>query len=210
MEDTVGDKHQPEKGGPVRIALTGRISSGKSTALDMFARRGAAVLSTDAVVHELLEEDAVRRRVSSALGIEAASGGEGRKALADAVFNDESQLAKLQRTLFPLVASRVEGWFGDQARGGATVAVVEVPMLMEAGMEEMFDYLVLIKAPEKVRLERCVRAMGPREFQRRNARQMPDEEREPRCHAVYENAGSLEDLDSFVGSVMEMAGAGGS
>lgn len=206
MQDRPVEKRLSEAEGPVKIALTGRISSGKSAALSMFARRGAAVLSTDDVVHRLLEDDTVRRQVSDGLGLShVPAGSRGRKELADAVFNDEDRLEELQQVLFPLVGRRVGQWFQDQARAGAQVAVVEVPMLLEAGMEGMFDYVILIRAPESVRLRRCEQTLGPGEFQRRNARQMPDEDREPSCHAVFDNRGSLEDLDAFVGGIMEMA-----
>lgn len=193
------------------IALTGRISSGKSTALAMFAGRGAAILDTDAVVHRLLEDEAVRSRVADELGTDlAGESREYKKVLADTVFTDNNRLQKLQRMLFPLVRVRVEEWIDQQAQEGAAVAVIEVPMLLEARMESMFDYVILIMAPEGLRRDRSSNDLPPGEFERRDAHQMSDEERQPFCHLTYDNSGSLDELEEFVASVIERAcGDGG-
>ncbi len=195
---------------PVRMALTGRISSGKSTVLSMLADRGAAVLSTDAVVHQLLADEAVRRRVSEGLGLDEIDAGEaGRRQLAALVFRDEDRLQDLQQVLFPLVRERVAAWLDQPEQQEAPLAVVEVPMLLEAEMERMFDYIILITAPREIRRARRARGIEAGDFDRRDAHQLSDGEREPFCHMVFENTGSLEELEGFVDKVYELARGNG-
>ncbi|GBE57922.1 dephospho-CoA kinase [bacterium BMS3Abin01] len=181
------------------IAVTGGIGSGKSAALAAFAAQGAAVLDTDAVVHSLLEREDVRQAVCRRLGLaDLPPGADGRSLLADEVFSDPDKLASLQEVLFPLVEDRVRAWAGREAAAGAPALVVEVPMLFESGMEKLFDFILLIKAPEHLRKERYAGKAGADDFERRAARQMPDAEKEDRCHRVFENSGSLDDLKLFV------------
>ena len=194
----------------MKVALTGSISSGKSTAMSMFAVRGAAVLGTDVVVHELLEDEEVRLRVTTELGLEKIASGEaGRRELAAVVFSDETKLQRLQQLLFPLVQQKVDAWFRLQAQENTKLAVVEVPMLLEAGMEPMFDHVILITAPEAVRRDRRGRRLDTEDFERRDARQTPDAEKKRFCHLVYENTGSLKDLEAFVDGAIELVSGGG-
>ena len=145
-----GPKHRP-----TRIALTGGIGSGKSTALTMFAARGAEVINSDHVVHKLLQRRDVRERISDALGIgRIAAGEEGRRMLAQVVFFDDHKLEKLEEIIFPLVRDVIESWMSTDKVRSAPLVVAEVPMLFEASMADMFDYVVLITAPEEIRQTR--------------------------------------------------------
>ncbi len=190
----------------VRVALTGGIGSGKSTALAMFASRGAAVLSSDAVVHELLERPGIRKRVAARLGIEALPGGEaGRRRLAGIVFGDDARLGSLEDVLFPLVRARITEWLAT-AGAGAPVAVVEIPLLFESGMEDMFDQVVLITAPEEMRRERY--GGGTADFAKRAQRQLPEEEKRLRAQVVFENTGLPGLMEQFVAGLMLAYGSG--
>ena len=192
----------------VRVALTGGIGSGKSTALAMFASRGAAVLSSDAVVHELLERPGIRKRVAARLGIEALPGGEaGRRRLAGIVFGDDARLGSLEDVIFPLVRARIAEWLASAA-AGASVAVVEIPLLFESGMEDMFDQVVLITAPEEMRRERYAGRAGPADFARRARRQLPEEEKRLRAQVVFENTGFPGLMEQFVAGLMAAYGSG--
>ena len=188
---------------PVRIAVTGGIGSGKSTALRMFATRGAAVLDADEVVHELLRQPALREEIASALGIPPFEAGEaGRSRLAEVVFTGGPHLERLQDIIFPLVRKYVADWFSGEQVRTAGLAVVEVPMLHEAGMEGLFDRIVLITAPREIRKTRQAGKISGHEFERRSARQLSEEDKRGRSHLVYENTGSEQQLDDFVASVI--------
>lgn len=177
---------------PVTVAVTGGIAAGKSEALAAFARRGAAVASSDEVVHRLLaEDDEVRAAVRERFGEQAL---DDRGAIAAVVFADAGELDWLERLLHPRVRAAVDAWVAAQT---APVVVVEIPLLYETGGETRFDKVVAITAPPEVRAGR----RGG--LAQREARLIPDEEKLRRADYAFVNDGSLEALDEFVGRVME-------
>src|SRR5687767_7665178 len=104
----------------------------------MLGELGAATLSTDAVVHELLEGDDLRDALVARLGPDVAPDGRlDRAKIAGLVFADDEARAWLERLLWPRVGERVAAWRADV--GNDRVAVVEVPLLFESGMEQVFD-----------------------------------------------------------------------
>ena len=186
---------------PVAVAITGGIGSGKSEALRAFARHGAAVVSSDEIIHHLLRRDDVKQRVVERMGngVVAPNGEIDRQALATTVFNDRDALRWLEELLHPLVAAEYLKWRDDLARldDAPGVCVTEVPLLYEVGGEARFDKVVLITAPPKLRRARSAVAIDEREM-----RFIPDSEKMKRADYSYKNMGSLEDLDAFVESVM--------
>ena len=93
------------------VGLTGGMGAGKSTALAALERLGAAVLSTDAVVHELYADERLRDAVVERWGEEVAPGGAvDRSAVAERVFADAEDRAWLEGVLWPLVGERVAEW----------------------------------------------------------------------------------------------------
>jgi dephospho-CoA kinase len=174
---------------PVAVAITGGIGAGKSEALAAFGRQGAATLSADEVVHDLIANDEdVRAELHGRLGTTE------RGRIAEAVFDDAERLAWLEELLHPRVRERTDAWL-EQVE--APVAVVEIPLLYETGGERRFDKVVVVTAPPAVRRARSHAAVGNRE-----ARLIPDPEKAARADYVYENSGSLEELDQFVASVL--------
>lgn len=196
---------EPEKIKPRLIAVTGGIGAGKSTALDAFARLGAAVLSSDAVVHELLEDEETRRQISDSLGLEGLErGAEGRRRLAEAVFNDEGQMERLTEILYPRVREEMLAWAGRPPAATAPLAVIEVPMLFEAGMEGLFDAAVLVTAPEELRRQRSRND----DFESRAARQLPEAEKQARCAYSYDNRGTVAELEAFIAGIFAVLARG--
>jgi dephospho-CoA kinase len=186
---------------PVAVAITGGIGAGKSEALAAFARRGAATVSSDEIVHELLRRDEVRDTIVSRFGngVVGPDGLLDRGAVATVVFNDRAQLAWLEELLHPLVSAEYLLW-REQLAGlpvPPRVCVTEVPLLYETGAEERFDRVVVITAPRGVRRGRSDAAIEERE-----QRLLPDAEKAKRADYAYVNTGSIADLEEFVGSVM--------
>jgi dephospho-CoA kinase len=185
---------------PPLVGLTGGIASGKSTALAAFARQGAATLSSDAVVHELYRRPAVREAAAALLGSEIVGpdGEVDRRRVAARVFADPPALRALEELLHPLVAAELERWRGEAEAAGARLLVHEVPLLFEAGLEDRYDRVLLVTAPEAVR-----RARAGERYRARSAHQLPEEEKRARADEVYENAGSQAELEAWVASVAE-------
>jgi len=188
---------------PIRVALTGGIGSGKSTALLMFAARDAAVRDSDEIVHGLIDRGDVRARIANKLGISPLPPGEeGRSRIAEVVFADDAQLMRLEEIIFPLVGGEIKRWLATEEVAAAPLAVVELPMLFEAGMADLFDHVVLVTAPAELRKTRHEGRVGLADFERRAARQLPEDEKRTRSDFNYDNTGSPEELDEFITSVI--------
>src|SRR4051794_30335725 len=144
---------------PLTIGLTGGIAAGKSEALAAFGRLGAETISSDAVVHELLETEPLLPRLVERWGRKVAPAGKvDRDRIGSIVFADTSELKWLEGQIHPLVGERIGAWL-TSLPGDAGVAVVEVPLLFEVGMEGAFDTTVAVIASDDVRSERA-RARG--------------------------------------------------
>jgi dephospho-CoA kinase len=187
---------------PVSVAVTGGIAAGKSAALEAFRRHGVATISSDEIVHRIYEHDpevreAVRARFGD--GVVRADGSVDRAAIAARVFADPDELRWLEALLHPKVGMEYARWREEQERSPHPPAVIvtEIPLLYETGGEKRFDKVVVITAPRAVRESR----RGPTAD--REARLIPDEEKIRRADFVYENTGSLEELDRFVAGVVE-------
>jgi dephospho-CoA kinase len=181
---------------PLAVALTGGIAAGKSEALRAFARHGAAVVSSDDVVHRLYREDeGLQAALRERWGDRVFSDGEADRAeIGRIVFADRSELDWLEAELHPRVRAAVDEWLAAQT---ADVAVAEIPLLYETGGEERFDRVVVVTAPAALRDERRSGVAD------REARLVPEREKVRRADFSYVNDGSLDELDAFVVGVLE-------
>jgi len=187
---------------PIAVAITGGIGAGKSEALAAFARRGVAVISSDDIVHRLLQEDeAVREALRERFGegVFDENGEVDRGAIAKIVFADREALDWLEGLLHPLVVDEYLRWrerlaeLDDPPRVSAT----EVPLLYEVGGQDRFDAVVVVTAPPEVRGARSEVVAGERE-----PRLLPDSVKIAQADFAYVNDGSLEKLDDFVVAVL--------
>jgi dephospho-CoA kinase len=175
---------------PLTVAVTGGIGAGKTQALRSFARRGVPVLSADEVVHELIRDDPEVRAA-----LEQRFGTTDRRRIGDVVFTDAAELAWLESLVHPRVRRATEEWLAGL---DAPVAVVEIPLLYETGGDARFDRVVAITAPAALRETRAPRAQD-----RRSDRLIADEEKVRRADFAYVNDGTLDELDAFVGQVLD-------
>lgn len=186
---------------PLTIGLTGGIAAGKSEALAAFARLGAATLSSDAVVHELLESEPLVGRLSERWGAEVAPGGRiDRGRIGEIVFADPEQLTWLEQQIHPLVGERIGAWLLGLPAETET-AVIEVPLLFESGMEGVFDTTVAVVTEDEVRRERAA-ARGHALVDEREARQLAQDEKAERAEHVVANDGSVEDLERALSALI--------
>jgi dephospho-CoA kinase len=187
---------------PLTIGLTGGIAAGKSEALAAFGRLGAATLSSDAVVHDLLEGEPLRAKLAERWGPEVAPEGAptDRGRIGGIVFADPGQLKWLESTLHPLVGAATAGWIAGLSED-TKVAVVEVPLLFEGGRADVFDTTVSIVATENVRRERAA-SRGHALVDAREARQLTQEEKAERADHVVVNDGSVEDLEAALSALL--------
>jgi dephospho-CoA kinase len=189
------------------LGLTGGIGAGKSEALAAFERLGAATLSTDRVAHDLLEDDEVREALVERWGDGIAPEGTvDRQKVSEIVFKDRDELAWLETVTHPRVGAHVLEW--RQSLGPeVAVAVVEVPLLFEAAMEDAFDDTVAVVAEDELRDAR-LRERGQGGLAGREGRQLDQAEKQRRADHVIRNDASLEELESEVRKLIEQLTAG--
>jgi dephospho-CoA kinase len=181
---------------PLTIGLTGGIAAGKSEALAAFGRLGAATLSSDAVVHDLLEGEPLRSELTERWGPQVAPPGAptDRGRIGGIVFADPGELTWLESKIHPAVGAATAAWIAALP-ADTKFAVIEVPLLFEGGRESVFDTTVSIVAAEDVRRERAA-ARGHALVDAREARQLTQEEKADRAEHVIVNDGSVADLEA--------------
>ena len=186
------------------VGLTGGLGAGKSTALAALERLGASTLSTDAVVHELYESDEIRDAVVGRWGDEVAPGGVvDRSAVARRAFATPEDRKWLEELLWPKVGERVAA-FREEALGAdppPRAAVVETPLLFEAGLDGIYDATIAVVADEEVRAERAG-ARGHEAVDERASRQLPQEEKARRATYTVRNDGTVSELEKRLSEVL--------
>jgi dephospho-CoA kinase len=157
------------------------------------------------VVHDLYTTDEVRDAVVARWGANVAPDGTvDRTAIARAAFATPEDRAWLEGLLWPRVAERVAAWREEVARATPrpTAAVVETPLLFEAGMDRIYDATIAVVADEAVRRERAA-ARGHHAVDERAARQLPQEEKAARATYVVANSGTVDELTFALARVLE-------
>ena len=183
----------------LKVGLTGGIGSGKSAVSAALASYGAVVIDADAIARQVLEPG------TPGLAEVVAEFGEGvltpdgrldRPGLGELVFADESRLARLNAIVHPKVGERSGRLMEEALDSGAKVVVYDVPLLVENGLESLYDVVVVVDTPDEVRVDRVSHDRGmPREqVWARIAAQADRETRAAAADIVVDNSGTREDL----------------
>jgi dephospho-CoA kinase len=186
------------------VGLTGGIGSGKSTVSAMLAERGAEIIDADHIAREVVMpgRDAwCKIRDHFGPGVLFADGSIDRQALADIVFGDKSKLALLNEITHPAIFKRIADRL-EAAKDRDVIVVLDAALLIETGLAQRVDVLVVTHSPKEVQVDRLA-AMGMPAAQAnaRIAAQAAPEERLARADIVIDNTGSLEDLGRRVDEV---------
>lgn len=181
------------------IALTGGIASGKSTIARRLAARGAIIVDADQIVRDVQAPGSpVLRRIAERFGddVITADGELDRPALGARVFGQPEQLAALNSIVHPAVRAESQRRF-DEALGEDEQAIVvyDVPLLVEARVDDPWDLIVVAHAPAAERLRRLVeiRGMDPASAQQRIDAQVSDDQRLAIADVVIDTSGSLDE-----------------
>ena len=140
---------QIKKGAPLKIALVGKIASGKSAVLDVFKDAGYLVLSSDAIVHELYQKSEIQAKIIKRFKLN--SDQEFVTALTEHLKVKTKDLEILEKIVHPLVKKEIENSF---KKSKSPLLVAEVPLLFKAHMENMFDIIIGVDINEKNQLKR--------------------------------------------------------
>lgn len=183
-----------------RVGLSGGIGAGKSTVADLLRAHGAHVVDADALARDVVEPGAPGLAAVVArfgAGVQALDGSLDRPAVAGIVFADPEALAALEGIIHPLVAARVAEILA--AAPPDAVVVYDVPLLVEKGLAGDYDVVVIVDAPEEVRLERLTaRGLTRAQALARIAAQATREQRLEVADKVIDNGGDRAALQQQV------------
>jgi dephospho-CoA kinase len=181
------------------VALTGGIASGKSTVARRLADHGAVIVDADQVARQVVEpgEPALARIAEEfGPGVIGADGSLDRAALGAVVFSDPEGRLKLNAITHPAVAQRSHDLFAAAgAADPAAIVVYDVPLLVEAGRTDEFDFIVVVHAATETRIARMIeqRGMTREEALHRINSQATDTDRFAIADVVIDADGTLEE-----------------
>ena len=179
----------------LRVGVTGGIGSGKSTLCEMFAAQGVAIYDCDREAKRLMSENEdVRHRIIESFGEQSYEGGELNRAyLAERVFGNANELAKLNAIVHPAVRDDFRRWCEEHSQ--EQYVMMESAILFEAGFESEVDLTLAVVAPREMRIMRVCNRNGitPAEVEERMAHQMSDDERTDRAKYAIVNI-DIDDL----------------
>jgi dephospho-CoA kinase len=191
------------------IALTGGIASGKSTIARRLAERGAIIVDADQIVRDVQAPGSpVLQHIAETFGDEVvgSDGALDRAALGAKVFGDPALLKQLNAIVHPAVRAesqrRFEAALADDPQA---VVVYDVPLLVEARVDDPWDTIVVAHAPASERLRRLVelRGMDERAAQERIDAQVSDEQRLAIADVVIDTAGDLAETHAQTDALWE-------
>ena len=190
----------------LNVALTGNIAAGKSAVADLFRGWGATVLDADAIVREVQGPGGpVLRAIAARFGdaVIRPDGTLDRAALRRIVMADAGAREALERLVHPAVYARRAELAAAAAARGDRIVVSDIPLLFETGANGAFDVVVLVDAPEPVRLRRLMehRGLGEREARDMIRAQLPAADKRARSDFVIENDGDLAALERAASAV---------
>jgi dephospho-CoA kinase len=184
--------------GKAVIGLTGPVASGKSLALEYFRKEGACCVSADAVAAQVLTSPACYNRILRKFGSDKilTNGLLDKKRLAAEVFSAPAKRKWLEATLHPEILRLTHSLI---TRSKAKLAVVEAPLLFEAGLESCFMLTVCLTAPERTLEARALeRGWSRKEYRARTAAQLTAERKAAKADLLLDNSGKPAELGARV------------
>jgi dephospho-CoA kinase len=171
------------------LGLTGSVGMGKSATAKMFADEGVPVHDADAAVHALYEGEAVPL-IEAAFPGTTASGKVDRGKLGERVLGHPEEIKRLERIVHPLVARVRDDFLAKAERGGAKIALLDIPLLYETGGETRCDAVVVVSAPAEVQRERVLARPGMTDAKLAAilTKQMPDADKRARADFVVDTS----------------------
>lgn len=190
------------------LGLTGGIATGKSTAASYFRERGLRVIDADQIAHAQQAPGQVTwREIKENFGAEFINEDQtvNRQKLGAYVFAHPDELARLSKISHGAVLAEIKQEMQAAKRAGEGVCVIDVPLLFEAGWQDLFDATLLIAAPYDLELERLMKRnqLSREQAQVRIKSQLPLDEKRRLASYVIENTGTIEELRTNLQQLLE-------
>ena len=185
------------------IGLTGSIGMGKSTIAQRFRYNGVPVIDADALVHELYAGAAVAPIEAAFPGV-TINGAIDRQRLSQRLLADPAGFKTLEKIVHPLVQEAERKALHAARALGATMAVLEVPLLFETGGDARVDLTVVVSAPAEIQRARVLTRPGMTDAKLHAIlrRQMSDVEKRARCDYVVDTGGEISASEAQVDAII--------
>jgi dephospho-CoA kinase len=188
------------------LGLTGSIGMGKSTTAKLFTEAGVPVYDADAAVHRLYEGEAAAA-IEAAFPGTTANGQVDRNRLSDRVVRDPAAMKRLEEIVHPMLGASRRKFLHDAERSGASVAVVDVPLLFETGGEGRVDAVVVVTTSPEIQRQRILARpnMSDEKLDAILARQVPDAEKRRRADFVVDTSDGLDPVRARIRDILDEA-----
>jgi dephospho-CoA kinase len=186
------------------LGLTGSIGMGKSTTAKLFAEAGVPVYDADATVHKVYEGEAVPA-IEAAFPGTIAGGKVDRARLSAKVVHDPAAIKRLEGIVHPMVRAYHQKFLDDAERAGASVAVVDIPLLFETGGDQRVDAVVVVTTSPELQRERILArgTMSAETLDAILAKQMPDHEKRRRADFVVDTSHGLDPVRRRIRDILD-------
>lgn len=186
------------------VGLTGSIGMGKSTAAARFLERGIAVFDADAEVHRLYAGP-IAAEIERAFPGAASEGKVDRGKLSELLLGKPEKFKELEQIVHPRIRAGERRFVQAEHAKGAAIAVLEVPLLFEAGGSRTVDVIVVVSASEEIQRARVLSrpGMSEKKFATIRSRQLAETEKRARADFVVETGGTVENCYSQIDAVID-------
>ena len=187
----------------MKIGVTGRFLSGKSTFSKMLAKEtGFQLFSSDAYVHDLYKKEEIRKIIVDNFGESVYKGSELQsRVLSDLVFNSEENLRRLESIIHPWVEIEVRKITGDSH----TDTILEIPLLYEKNLQDLMDVCILVTSDSKICIDRAAkRGFSREDFYKRSHFQMDEQQKILNNPIIVRNDGGIQDLQNEVSRIVSL------
>jgi dephospho-CoA kinase len=187
------------------VGLTGGIGAGKSTVARMLASHGAVIVDSDAIAREVVAPGTPGLAEIAEMfgpGMLQADGSLDRPGLGRIVFNDPDALRRLEEITHPRIQAESARLIADAEASGAPVVIHDIPLMVESGAQANFESVIVVEAPDELRLDRLEGRGLPREqaLERMKAQATNEQRREAATYLIINDA-SEADLSARVDEV---------
>jgi dephospho-CoA kinase len=188
------------------LGLTGSIGMGKSATAKLFQEAGVPVYDADAAVHKIYEGEAAPA-IEAAFPGTTADGKVDRNKLSAKVVHDPAAMKRLEQIVHPMLGASRQKFLHDAEQSGASVAVVDIPLLFETGGEKRVDAVVVVTTTPEIQRQRILERdnMTGEKLDALLARQLPDAEKRKRADFVVDTSHGLDPVRARIRDILDQA-----
>jgi dephospho-CoA kinase len=188
------------------LGLTGSIGMGKSTTAKLFEEAGVPVYDADAAVHKIYEGEAAAA-IEAAFPGTTAEGRVDRNKLSAKVVHDPAAMKRLEQIVHPMLGASRQKFLHDAEQSGASVAVVDIPLLFETGGEKRVDAVVVVTTTPEIQRQRILERdnMTGEKLEAILARQLPDAEKRKRADFVVDTSHGHDPVRARIRDILDQA-----